>query len=576
MNDLERMRHSCAHVLAEAVLSVFPDAKLGIGPPIEEGFYYDFDLPRPLTPDDLRELEQRMAEIIRKDAPFIRSQMPKDEARRFFAERGQPYKVELIDGIDEDPVGIYQQNQFIDLCRGPHVESTGKIGPFKLLNVAGAYWRGDERRPMLQRIYGTAFPTQAELEAHLVRLEEAARRDHRRLGRELDLFSFSEEVGPGLVLWHPKGGRMITVIEDYWRQLHERAGYEAVFTPNITRGRLFETSGHLQFFKESMFPAMDVDGQEYYVKPMSCPFHIQIYKSQLRSYRDLPIRLGELANVYRYERAGVLHGLLRVRGFKQDDAHIFCRPDQVFDEVLGVIDLTLEIMGTFGFTNYQVYLSTRPEKAMGSPELWDLAESSLRRALEERHLAYEVDAGGGAFYGPKIDMKIRDALGRYWQCTTIQFDFNMPERFDLSYVAEDGKAHRPYMVHRAILGSMERFMGVLIEHFAGAFPVWIAPIQARLLPIADRHLPFCEQARQRLRAAGIRTDVDTRSERVNYKIREAQLEKIPYMLVVGDKEVAADAVAVRLRGGENLGQMSIDEFTRLARGIIESRSLRLT
>lgn len=578
MNDLERMRHSCAHVMAEAVVSLFPDAKLGIGPPIEDGFYYDFELPRPLTPEDLRVLEERMAQIVKQDAPFVQSSMPSEEARRFFEERGQPYKVELIEDLrkaGEERVGIYQQNSFIDLCRGPHVESTGKIGPFKLLNVAGAYWRGDEHRPMLQRIYGTAFPTEAELSAHLARLEEAGRRDHRRLGRELDLFSFSEDVGPGLVLWHPKGGRMITVIEDYWRKIHEARGYEATFTPNLGRGRLFEQSGHLQFFRENMFPAMDVDGQEYYAKPMSCPFHVQIYKSQLRSYRDLPIRLGELANVYRYERAGVLHGLLRVRGFKQDDAHIFCRPDQVSDEVLGVIDLTLEILGAFGFDQYQVYLSTRPEKAMGDPELWEVAEGALRRALEERHLPFEIDAGGGAFYGPKIDLKIRDALGRYWQCTTIQFDFNLPERFDLSYVAEDGKQHRPYMVHRAILGSMERFMGVLIEHYAGAFPVWLAPIQARLLPIADRHLPFCARARQRLFEAGIRTDVDSRSERVSYKIREAQLQKIPYMLVVGDREVDADAVAVRLRSGENLGQKSLDDFARLARNVIESRSQQL-
>jgi threonyl-tRNA synthetase len=575
MNDLERMRHSCAHVMAEAVVSLFPEAKLGIGPPIDEGFYYDFDLPRPLTQEDLKAIEERMAEIIKKNAPFIQSSMPSAEARKFFEARNQPYKVELIDDLGEDEVGIYQQNNFIDLCRGPHVESTGKIGPFKLLNVAGAYWRGDEHRPMLQRIYATAFPTQAELDAHLLKLEEAARRDHRKLGRELDLFSFSEEVGPGLVLWHPKGGRMRTVIEDYWRKIHERSGYEAVFTPNITRRQLFETSGHLNFFRESIFPGMELDNQEYYVKPMSCPFHIQIYKSQLRSYRDLPVRLGELANVYRYERAGVLHGLLRVRGFTQDDAHIFCRPDQVYDEILGVIDLTLEILGAFGFSSFQVFLSTRPEKAMGGPELWDAAEGHLRRALEERHLPYEIDAGGGAFYGPKIDLKIRDALGRYWQCTTVQFDWNMPERFDLTYIAEDGKAHRPYMVHRAIFGSMERFMGVLIEHFAGAFPVWIAPIQARLLPIADRHIPFCDAVVQRLRQAGIRTDVDAHSERVNYKIREAQLQKIPYMLVVGDREVAGDLVSVRLRSGENLGQKTIDEFARLARQVIESRSLEL-
>ena len=575
MNDLERMRHSCAHVMAEAVLSLFPDARFGIGPPIEDGFYYDFDLPRPLTPEDLQEIEKRMREIVKNDVPFVGSKMPREEAKKFFAERDQPYKEELIEGIPDEFVGIYQQGNFVDLCRGPHVASTGKIGPFKLQNVAGAYWRGDEHRPMLQRIYATAWPTKAELDAYLLRLEEAARRDHRKLGRELDLFSFSEDVGPGLVLWHPKGARTITVIEDYWRRVHEAAGYDATFTPNIGRADLWEKSGHLEFFKESMFPAMDVEGQDYYVKPMSCPFHIQIYKSQLHSYRDLPIRLGELANVYRYERAGVLHGLMRVRGFKQDDAHIFCRPDQVFGEVLGVIDLTLEILGAFGFENFQVYLSTRPEKAIGATEVWDFAEGSLRKALEERHLPYEVDAGGGAFYGPKIDVKIRDALGRYWQCTTVQFDWNLPERFDMTYIGEDGKEHRPYMVHRAILGSLERFMGVLIEHFAGAFPVWIAPIQARLLPIADRHILYCEAVRERLKQAGIRTDVDARSERVNYKIREAQLQKIPYMLVVGDKEVDADAVAVRLRNGDNLGALAVNDFATLAQGIIESRSMAL-
>jgi threonyl-tRNA synthetase len=575
MNDLERMRHSAAHVMAEAVVSMFPDAKLAIGPPIEEGFYYDFDLPRPLTPEDLREIEARMAAIVKGDAPFVQSSMPSEEAIRFFEERNQPYKVELIRDIGEPTVGIYRQNDFIDLCRGPHVVSTGQVGPFKLLNVAGAYWRGDEHRPMLQRIYGTAFPVQAELDEHLKKLEEAERRDHRRLGRELDLFSFSEEIGPGLVLWHPKGGRMRTVIEGYWRDLHERWGYEPVFTPNITRGRLFEHSGHLGFYKDSMFAPMETDGQEYYVKPMSCPFHIQIYQSQLRSYRELPIRLGEIANVYRYERPGVLHGLMRVRGFSQDDAHIFCRPDQVYDEILGVIDLTLEILAAFGFKDYHVYLSTRPEKAMGAQDLWDAAEGSLRRALEARQLSYEIDAGGGAFYGPKIDLKIRDALGRLWQCTTIQFDFNMPERFDMTYIGEDGRPHRPYMVHRAILGSLERFMGVLIEHFAGAFPVWIAPIQARVLPIADRHLPFAEGVVRRLREAGIRTDVDARSERVNYKIREAQLQKIPYMLVVGDKEVDADSVAVRLRSGENLGPMTVSDFSAYAKRAIASKAIEL-
>jgi threonyl-tRNA synthetase len=575
MNDLERMRHSAAHVMAEAVQAKFPTAKFGIGPPIEEGFYYDFELPRPVTPADLAELEQRMAAIIRQDVPFIKSSMPRDEARRFFEARQQPYKVELIDHLAEPEVGIYQQNNFIDLCRGPHVPSTGHIGPFKLLNVAGAYWRGDEHRPMLQRIYGTAFPTQAELDAYLDRQEEAARRDHRKLGRELDLFSFSENVGPGLVLWHPKGGRLRTVIEDYWRQLHERAGYEAVFTPNIAQGKLFEVSGHLGYYQESMFPAMPTDHVDYYAKPMSCPFHIEIYKSARRSYRELPMRLAELANVYRYERPGVLHGLLRVRGFTQDDAHIFCRPSQAYAEVLGVIDLTLELLRAFGFDTYQAYLSTRPEKALGSAEQWQDAEAALRRALEERQIPFEVDVGGGAFYGPKIDLKVADALGRYWQLATIQFDFNLPERFNVEYIGENGRPQRPVMIHRAILGSIERFLGVLIEHYAGAFPVWIAPVQARVLPIADRHLPFAREVQARLREAGLRTEVDERSERVSHKIREAQQQKIPYMLVVGDKEVAADSVAVRLRSGENLGPRTVAEFSKLAGDVIKNRSQAL-
>jgi threonyl-tRNA synthetase len=529
-----------------------------------------------LTPEDLGAIEQRMGEIIRQDVAFRASKLPAEEARRYFAERNQPYKVELIDDIGEPEVGIYQQNNFVDLCRGPHVESTGKIGPVKLLNVAGAYWRGDEHRPMLQRIYGTAWPTRDELDAHLKRLEEAGKRDHRRLGRELDLFSFSEEVGPGLVLWHPKGGRMRAVIEGYWREVHDQHGYDFVATPNIGRGKLWEQSGHLEFYKDSMFPAMDLDENTYYVKPMSCPFHIKIYQSRVRSYRDLPMRLGELANVYRYERTGVLHGLLRVRGFTQDDAHIFCRPDQVLDEVLDVIDLTREILGAFGFREFRVDLATRPEKALGRPEQWDAAEGALRRALEDRRIPYEVDAGGGAFYGPKIDLKIRDALGRYWQCTTIQFDFNLPERFDLSYIGEDGKPHRPFMIHRAILGSMERFIGILVEHYAGAFPVWIAPMQARVLPIADRHIPYGDEVAKRLKAAGLRADVDSRSERINAKIREAQLQKIPYMLVVGDQEVASNSVSVRLRSGENAGVEPVDAFVALARRVNDSRSLELT
>jgi len=577
---LARMRHSAAHVMADAVLEMFPDAQLAIGPAIEDGFYYDFKLPRPLTPDDLREIEERMRRIIAADFPFIREYMDRDEAIRFFTERNQPFKVEIIqelpeEGLEDGKVSIYRHGKFIDLCRGPHVERTGQIGPFKLLSVAGAYWRGDEKRPMLQRIYGTAWPTQEELEAYLQRLEEAQRRDHRRLGRELDLFSVSEMVGAGLILWHPKGARIRTIIEDYWRQLHYERGYELVYTPHVGRKELWEISGHLDFYRENMFPAMVGETQEFYVKPMSCPFHIQIYKSSLRSYRDLPLRLGEIAAVYRFERPGVLHGLLRVRGFSQDDAHIFCRPDQIEEEIVGVLDLTLEIMRTFGFHEYAVYLATRPEKFVGDPEQWEAATEALRRALEKQGMAYDLDEGGGAFYGPKIDFHIKDALGRTWQCTTIQFDFNMPERFDLTYVGEDGRHHRPYMVHRAILGSLERFLGILIEHYAGAFPVWLAPVQVIVLPIADRHTPYARTVAATLRTAGLRVQVDERREKVQAKIRDAQLQKIPYMLVVGDREAADQTVAVRLRTGETLGPMPVENFVRLATTVASQRALTL-
>ena len=575
MSDVERMRHSAAHVMAEAVLEIFPEAKLAIGPPIEDGFYYDFDLPRALTPEDLAEIEKRMAAIVKRDAPFKRSSMSSEQALDFFGGRGQAYKVELIRDLGQVQVGIYESDGFVDLCRGPHVESTGKIGRFKLLNVAGAYWRGDEKRPMLQRIYGTTWPSQDELDAYLHRIEEAQRRDHRRLGRELGIYSVSEAVGAGLVLWHPKGGRLRTVIEDFWRKEHYAGGYEIVHTPHIGKAQLWETSGHLGFYKDSMYSPMDVDGQEYYIKPMNCPFHIEIYKSTLRSYRELPLRFAELGQVYRYERAGALHGLMRVRGFEQDDAHIFCRPDQIEDEVLGVLDFTRHIVGAFGFEEYEINLSTKPEKAVGKDEMWDAATASLRRALELRGLEYQVDEGGGAFYGPKIDYKIKDAIGRSWQCTTVQFDFNEPERFDMTYIDEEGKPSRPYMVHRALLGSMERFVGVLLEHYAGAFPVWLAPVQAVLLPIAARHLPYAEEVAAKLKSAGLRIEVDGRREKVNRKIRDAQLQKVPYMLVVGDKEVEAGAVAVRLRSGENLGPRPVDEFAELAKAKVAERSLEL-
>lgn len=566
---LERLRHSASHVMAEAVLQLFPEAKFGIGPPIEDGFYYDFDLPRPLTPEDLTTIEERMARIIAANPPFQHDKIDPETAKERFAD--QPYKLELIAELPDEKLGIYRQGGFTDLCRGPHIASAGEIGAFKLLSIAGAYWRGDENRPMLQRIYGTAFETQEELDAHLARLAEAELRDHRRLGRDLDLFSVHNEAGAGLILWHPKGGRIRTVIEDFWRQEHYKAGYELVYTPHIGRGQLWEQSGHLDFYREFMYSPMDIDQVEYFVKPMNCPFHMLMYRNQTRSYRDLPLRWAELGTVYRYERAGVLHGLLRVRGFTQDDAHIFCRPDQIEGEILGVIDFTFFMLRTFGFDDYDIYLSTRPEKFVGHPEDWDRATDALRRALELRDISYGVDEGGGAFYGPKIDIKIRDALGRLWQCTTIQFDFNMPERFDLAFVGPDGQEHRPYMVHRALLGSLERFFGVLIEHYGGAFPVWLAPVQAVIIPISDRHLPYGETLAARLRAEDLRVELDARSERMNAKIRDAQLQKVPYMLVVGDAEIAADNVALRLRSGENLGPTATDDFIAMAKEAIASR-----
>ncbi|MGB2695588.1 MAG: threonine--tRNA ligase [Dehalococcoidia bacterium] len=552
---LHRMRHSAAHVMAEAVLELFPGTKFAIGPPIEHGFYYDFELPRPLTEDDLEPINARMRQTIAADHPFVRRDIPKEEARSIFAD--QPFKLELIDGIEGDVVTLYEHGSLTDLCEGPHVERTGQVGAFKLTSIAGAYWRGDEHNPMLQRIYGALFETPQELEEHLERLEEAQRRDHRRLGRELDLFSFHEEYGPGLVYWHPKGGRIRTAIEDFWREEHYRSGYDVVYSPHIGKSTLWSTSGHLDFYAENMYSPMDVDGQEYYVKPMNCPFHIQIFRSHTRSYRDLPIRMAELGTVYRYERSGVLHGLLRVRGFTQDDAHIFCRPDQVAEEIGRVLDFMVFFFKAFGFEDYHIYLATAPEHYAGTREDWDMAQEVLRHEVEERGLRYDIDEGGAVFYGPKIDVKLLDVLGREWQCTTVQFDFNLPERFDIAYIGEDGKQHRPYMVHRAMLGSMERFFGVLIEHYAGAFPLWLAPVQAVVIPIADRHVEYANEVADELRAASLRVDIDDRGERMQAKIRDAQLQKVPYMLVVGDREREASAVALRHRDGSDLGALPL-------------------
>ena len=556
----KRIRHSAAHVMADVVTKMYPHAKLGIGPPTDDGFYYDFMVDEPFSEQDLARIEKRMRKVIQRDFPFEYREYPRDQAVHMNAE--EPLKLEIIEDIPaSEQITTYRHGDFEDLCAGPHVESTGKIPAFKLLSVAGAYWRGDESQPMLQRIYGAAFESKEALEEHLHRIEEAKKRDHRILGRQLDLFSIHDETGPGLVIWHPKGALTRSIVEDFWRSEHRKRGYDLVYTPHIGRSSLWETSGHLIFYKENMYAAMEMDGQDYYLKPMNCPFHVMYFKNDLRSYRELPMRIGELGSVYRYERGGVVQGLLRVRGMTQDDAHIFCRPDQVVDEVNGVLDLTFFLLRSFGFEHYDVMLSTKPDKAVGDDNRWELATESLRTTLVERGIDYEVDEGGGAFYGPKIDIHIRDAIGRQWQITTVQFDFNLPDRFDLAYIGDDGKEHRPYMVHRALLGTMERFMGVLIEHYAGAFPVWLSPVQAEIIPIAERHTSYAREIASRLvDAAGIRAHVDERGDRMNAKIRNAQLQKIPYMLIVGDREVQTNTAAVRLRAGGNLGPLPIDEI----------------
>ncbi len=568
-DKLEIVRHSAAHVMAEAVQSFFPDARFGIGPAIENGFYYDFDLPRSLTPDDLPLIEAKMAEIIASDTPFVGQEVTKEEARQLWA--SQPYKLELIDEIQDDKVSLYRQGSFVDLCRGPHVSSSGEIKAFKLVSIAGAYWRGDEHRPMLQRIYGVAFDTGEALAEYLRKLDEAARRDHRKLGKELDLFSIHEEAGPGLVHWHPRGAVIRRVIEDFWRDEHIKRGYDIVYTPHIAKLDLWKTSGHWEFYQDSLYSPMDVEGQEYILKPMNCLGHILIYKTRLRSYRELPVRYAELGTVYRYERSGVLHGLSRVRGFTQDDAHIFCRFDQLEDEIIEVLDLARFMIDTFGFSSYRVLLSTQPEKYSGTPQAWEEATETLRRALVHLGLDYNIDPGQGVFYGPKIDIKFEDALGRAWQGPTIQVDFNLAQRFNVSYVGEDGQEHLVVMVHRTVLGSMERFLASLIEHYGGAFPVWLAPLQVAVIPVADRHLDYAGKLEAELKNEGVRVEVDTRSERVNLKIRRAQLDKVPYMLIVGDKEVAAATVSVRWRSGEQLAGQPFDSFKEAVKTAIKNK-----
>ncbi len=566
----EVYRHSAAHVLAQAVKRLFPEARLAIGPPIEEGFYYDFDVARPFTPEDLEAIEGEMQAIIKADYPIHREAVEPEAARHLFRDLNEQYKLEILDELPPDePVSLYRQGEFVDLCRGPHLPSTGRLRAVKLLHAAGAYWRGDERNPMLQRIYGTAFESRADLDAYLKRLEEARRRDHRRLGRDLDLYSIHDEVGPGLVLWHPNGGIIRHLAEDFARQEHLRRGYGLVYSPHIANRRLWEISGHWDWYKENMYTPIDIDGVEYLLKPMNCPFHMMIYRSRPRSYKELPLRWAEWGTVYRYERSGVLHGLLRVRAFTQDDAHIFCREDQVEEVIQETVDFARDIIEAFGFHDYHVRLSLRdpetPEKYVGSDAIWERAEPALAGALDRMSLEYTPARGEANFYGPKIDILIRDALGREWQGPTIQLDFNLPERFDLTYKGPDNRDHRPVMIHRALFGSMERFFGLLIEHHGGAFPVWLAPVQARVIPIGERHLDYARAVADRVRAAGYRVEVDERDEKVGYKIRQAQLEKVPYMLVVGDREQQDQTVALRHRAEGDLGPWPLAEIlARLA------------
>lgn len=574
---LEVLRHTAAHILAHAVTRLFPGTKLAIGPAIADGFYYDFRFEKPISHEDLARIEEEMQKIVAEDIPLERVWIPRAEAERLLRERGETYKLELLEEIPGDEISFYRQGEFMDLCRGPHLPSTGMVKHFKLLDLAGAYWRGDPNRDMLTRIYGTAFPTAEELEKFLKWREEARRRDHRTLGPSLDLFSIQNEmIGAGLVLWHPKGARVRRLIEDFWVAEHYKAGYQLVYTPHIGRSRLWQISGHLDFYRESMYAPIVIEEQEFFLKPMNCPFHIAIYKTKTRSYRELPIRYCELGTVYRFERSGVLHGLLRVRGFTQDDAHIICRPDQVEDEIKNVLRFALYILRSFGFTEFTAYLSTRPEKFIGNPEDWDRATEALRKAVEEEGLSYEVKAGEGAFYGPKIDLEVQDSLKRPWQLTTIQFDFNLPERFDMTFVGPDGREHRPYMIHRALLGSLERFFGILIEHYGGAFPVWLAPVQAVVLPVSEKEIPYAEEVAAKLLSEGIRVESWTKEGKtLRWLVREAQLQKIPYILICGAREAAEGKVALRLRTGEDLGPQPISEVIARIKATSTARSAEL-
>jgi threonyl-tRNA synthetase len=557
--------------MAHAVKELYPDAKLAIGPAIDDGFYYDIDLSHSITQEDLPKIEKKMKEIIKKGKPFVRKELSKDEALELFGKLDETYKIELINELEDESITIYEEGEFVDLCRGPHLESARKVRAFKLLSVAGAYWRGDEKNKMLQRIYGVSFPEKEQLKKHLEFLEEVKKRDHRRLGKELDLFSMSEDIGAGLVLWHPRGAAIRREIEKFWLDEHSKSDYQILYTPHMAKLDLWKKTGHLDFYSENMYSPMEVEGLDYEIKPMNCPFHVSVFKTHLRSYRDLPIRYAELGTVYRYERSGVLHGLLRVRGFTQDDAHIFCREDQIDDEVLKVLEFTIFILRTFGFDEYDIYLSTRPDKYVGTDAAWEKATSALKKALDQKELKYEIDPGEGVFYGPKIDIKVRDSLGRQWQCSTIQVDFNIPERLDINYRGADSSDHRPIMIHRALMGSLERFFGVLIEHYAGAFPLWLSPVQFSILTIADRHEEHGMKVLEALKGAGIRAEIDSGNDKIGYKIRKTTILKTPYMCIIGDKEMENDTVNIRKRNGENIGEQTIDELISILKEEIDNR-----
>ena len=570
--ELSTLRHSTAHVMAEAVLELFPDAQIAIGPAIENGFYYDFDLPRPLTDADLETITKNMRKIINSGREFVRKEVTREEAKEIF--KNQKYKLELLEAIPEgETVTTYTQGSFTDLCRGPHVESTKELcaDGFKLLSIAGAYWRGNEKNKMLTRIYATAWGSKEDLRAYMDHLADIEKRDHRKLGKELDLFSLHEEAGPGLVYWHPRGARIRQTIEQFWREEHYKNGYEMVYTPHVGKSWLWETSGHLGFYKDSMYPPMKMDNTDYYVKPMNCPFHIMIYQNSKKSYRDLPCRWAELGTVYRYEKAGSLHGLMRVRGFTQDDAHLFVTPDQMDDEIMEVLRFSLHMLHAFGFNDIHAYISTKPEKSVGEVEKWNAATEALKKAVEKEGLKYDIDEGGGAFYGPKIDLKIKDAIGREWQLSTVQFDFNLPERFGMTFVDKDGVEKRPYMIHRALLGSIERFFGVLMENYAGAFPPWLSPDQIAIIPVGDMAYDYSKDLSSTLRKEGFRVSLDLSDDRMNAKIRKAQKQKTPYMLIIGEKEMAGNLVSIRYRNGKQVNLVPTADFIKEVHTTIDNK-----